>query len=96
MADLRVKEATLAKAQSTFRAAGDHLAPVAGILKGLNSAVVGAEPLSARLDTAHSTLAAELGIIGQALAELAAHASQINSAFDHVDQALTREARAVR
>jgi predicted signal transduction protein with EAL and GGDEF domain len=96
MADLRVEDATLAQAQSTFRTAGNRLAPVVGAVKGLNSEVVGAEPLSEELHNAHSILAVELGITGQALTELAAHANEIKAAFDHADQALTREARADR
>lgn len=96
MADLRVEQATLTQARSTFHASGDRLAPVARAVKGLASVVVGAEPLSEGLATAHSTLAVELGIIGQALTELAAHADEINAAFSHTDQALTHEAGTVR
>jgi uncharacterized protein YoxC len=96
MADLRVENATLVHAQSTFRTAGDRLAPVVPALQGLNSDVVGAATLAQKLHEAHGILASDLGIIGQALTELAAHASEISTAFGHVDQALTQEARAAR
>ena len=88
MADLRVEDATLADAQSAFR--------VVRALKGLDSGVVGAPPLAGKLQDADDILAAELGIIGQALAELAAHASQINAAFGQADQTLSVRARTLR
>ena len=96
MADLRVEDATLTEAQSAFRAASNRLAPVVWTLKGLDSGVVGATPLAGKLQDADSILAAELGIIGQALADLAAHASQINAAFGQVDQTLSLRARILR
>jgi hypothetical protein len=96
VADLRVEDATLADAQSAFRAAGSRLGPVVRALKGLDSGVVGAPPLAGKLQEADDILAAELGIIGQALAELAAHASQINAAFGQADQTLSVRARTLR
>jgi hypothetical protein len=96
VADLRVEDATLAEAQSAFRAASNRLAPVVWTLKGLDSGVVGATPLTGKLQDADGVLAAELGIIGQALAELAAHVSQINAAFGQVDQTLSVRARTLR
>lgn len=96
VADLRVEDATLADAQSAFRAAGSRLGPVVRALKGLDSGVVGAPPLAGKLQDADDILAAELGIIGQALAELAAHASQINAAFGQADQTLSVRARTLR
>lgn len=92
MADLRVEDAALTKAQSTFHTAGGRLAPVVPALNALNSDVVGAAPLAGGLHDAQAILAVDLGIIGQALTELAAHANEIKAAFDHVDQALAREA----
>jgi hypothetical protein len=96
VADLRVEDATLAEAQSAFRAASNRLAPVVWTVKGLDSGVVGATPLAGKLQESDRILAAELGIIGQALAELAAHASQINAAFGQVDQDLSLRARTLR
>ncbi len=96
MADLRVEDAILTEAQATFRAASDRLAPVVWTLKGLNAEVVGAATLAGRLQDADELLGAELGIIGQALAELAAHAIEINAAFTQVDQSLSRQAGAAR
>ena len=96
MADLRVEGVRLADAQSVLRSAGNRLAPVARTLKGLNCEVVGAAPLAAELRDADDMLAAELGTIGQALVELAAHVSEIGVALGQVDQDLSRQARAVR
>jgi len=96
VADLRVEDATLAHAQSTFRAAGSRLGPVVWAVKGLDSGVVGAAPLTEKLQDAHALLAAELGITGQALTELAARADEIGAAFGGVDQALAQRAGAAR
>lgn len=54
-----------------------------------------AGPLKRQME-ADGVLAAELGIIGQALVELAAHVNQIGAAFGQVDEGLGRQARAVR
>ncbi len=96
MADLRVEDATLAHAQAAFRTAGNRLGPVVWALKGLDSGVVGATPLAEKLQDANALLAAELGITGQALTELAARADEIGAAFGGVDQALARWAGAAR
>jgi hypothetical protein len=89
VADLRIEDATLTEAQATFRTSSDRLGPVAWTLKGLNADAVGAAPLAAKLQDAGELLGAEFGIIGQALAELAAHAVAINATFTHVDQGLS-------
>jgi hypothetical protein len=96
MADLRVDDATVAKAQTTFRTAADHLGPAVWAVKGLNDEVVGADPLSERLRDAHGVLAAGLEIIGQALTQLAGHVGEADAAFGDVDQALSRQARGAR
>lgn len=96
MADLQVEDATVAKAQATFRTAANRLEPVARALQGLNAEVAGASPLIERFQEAHSVLAAELGIIGQALAELAKHASEAGTAFGHLDQALSQQVKGAR
>ena len=83
-------------AQATFRAASNRLAPVVWALKGLDSEVVGAAALAEKLQDAHALLAAELGIIGQALAELAARADPDQCRLQQADQALAAEARALR
>lgn len=93
MADLRINDATLADAQTAFRAASDRLAPVAWTLKGLDAEVVGAAALAGKLQDAGEQLGAEFGIIGQALAELAARATEINAAFTQTDQHLSLQAR---
>jgi hypothetical protein len=93
VADLRVEDATLTQAQATFRAAGNRLAPVVGALRGLDAEVVGADLLAGKLQDAQELLVAELGIIGQALAELADHATEINAAFTQIDQQLCLTAR---
>jgi hypothetical protein len=96
VADLRVEDATLVNAQAAFRAASDRLAPVVPAVKALDAEVVGAAPLAEKLKDADDLLAAELGITGQALAELAAHVAQIGAAFGHVDQGLSLQVRAAR
>jgi hypothetical protein len=96
VADLRVEDATLTGAQATFRAAGNHLAPVVRALQGLDAEVVGADLLAGKLQDAQELLGAEFGIIGQALAELADHATVINAAFTQVDQQLSQTAGAGR
>jgi hypothetical protein len=96
MADLRVEDATLANAQAAFRTVGSRLGPVVWAVKGLDSGVVGAATLAEKLQDAQQLLAAELGITGQALTELADHTDEIGAAFGSVDQALAAEARAVR
>ena len=94
VADLRITDPALTAAQATFRTAGDRLAPVVRALPGLETEVVGAAPLAGRLQDAQELLGAELSIIGQALAELADHASQINAAFTQTDQQLSQAAAA--
>lgn len=94
MADLRVEDATLAEAQSTFRAASNRLGPIVWTLKGLDAEVVGAAPLAGKLQDAGEQLGADFGIIGQALAELAGKADEINAAFTRTDQNLSRQSRA--
>jgi hypothetical protein len=96
VAGLRINDATLAEAQTTFRAASGRLAPVAWTLKGLDAEVVGADSLAGKLQDASEQLGAEFGIIGQALAELAARSTEINAAFTQVDQNLSLQARTAR
>jgi hypothetical protein len=94
VADLRVEDATLAHAQTAFRTAGNRLGPVVWAVKGLDSGVVGAAQLAGKLQEADALLAAELGITGQALTELAARADEIGTVFGGVDKALARLAGA--
>ena len=96
MADLRITDPALTAAQATFRTAGNRLAPVVRALQGLDTEVVGADPLAGRLQNAQDLLGAELGIVGQALAEVAEHASQIDAAFTQADQQLSQAAGVAR
>lgn len=96
MADLRITDPALTAAQATFAAAGNRLAPVVRALQGLDAEVVGAGPLAGKLQDAQELLGSEFGIVGQALAELADHASQINAAFTQADQQLSQRAGAAR
>ena len=96
MADLRITDPALTAAQATFAAAGNRLAPVVRALQGLDAEVVGAGPLAGKLQDAQELLGSEFGIVGQALAELAGHASQINAAFTQADQQLSQAAGAAR
>jgi hypothetical protein len=54
--------------------------------------VVGADPLIGQLQDAHELLGADLGIVGQALIDLAARASMINAVFTQTDQQLSQVA----
>jgi hypothetical protein len=96
VADLRITDPALTAAQATFAAAGNRLSPVVRALQGLETDVVGADPLAGKLQDAQEMLGAELGILGQALAEVADHASQISAAFTQTDQQLTQAAGAAR
>jgi hypothetical protein len=96
VADLRITDPALTAAQGTFRAAGSRLAPVVRALQGLDTEVVGAAPLAGRLQDGQELLGAELGIVGQALAQLADHASQIDAAFTQADQQLSQAAERAR
>ena len=96
MADLRITDPALTAAQATFQTAGNRLAPVVRALQGLDTDVVGADPLAGQLQDAQGLLGAELGIVGQALTQLADHASQINAVFTEADQQLTQAAGAAR
>ena len=92
MADLRITDPALTAAQVTFRTAGNRLAPVVQALRGLDTDVVGTDPLTGALQGAQELLGTELGIAGQALAELAEHSSQIDAAFTQADQQLSQAA----
>jgi peptidoglycan hydrolase-like protein with peptidoglycan-binding domain len=92
VADLRIEDAALAQAQATLRTAGDRLAPVVQTLRGLDTEVVGADPLIGQLQDAQELLGADLGIVGQALVELAARAATINAVFTQADQQLRQVA----
>jgi len=96
VADLRITDPALTAAQGTFRTAGDRLAPVVRALQALDTEVVGAAPLAGKLQDAQELLGAELGVVGQALAQLADHAAQINAAFTQTDQQLSQAAGAAR
>jgi hypothetical protein len=96
VADLRITDATLTDAQTTLRTAGNRLAPVVRTLPGLDTEVVGAGPLAGKLQDAQELLGADLGIVGQALAELADRASQISAAFTQADQQLSQAAGIIR
>ena len=96
VADLRITDPALTAAQATFRTAGNRLAPVVRALQRLDTEVVGAGPLAGKLQEAQELLGPEFGIVGQAMAELAEHAAQINAAFTQADQQLSQAAGAAR
>jgi len=54
------------------------------------------DPALTAAQDAQELLRAELGIVGQALAQLADHASQIDAAFTQADQQLSRAAEGAR
>lgn len=96
MADLRIEDAVLTQVQATLRTAGNRLAPVVRTLQGLDTEVLGADPLIRKLQDGQELLGAEFGIVGQALTEVAANASAINAAFTQTDQQLSQAAVAAR
>jgi hypothetical protein len=96
VADLRIADTALSAAQAAFRTSGNRLAPVVRTLQGLDPEVVGADPLAGQLKAAQQLLGAELGIIGQALAEVADHVTGIGTVFAQSDQQLSQEAGAAR
>ncbi len=94
MADLRIEDAALTEAQATLRTASNRLAPVVQTLRGLNPEVTGADPLTGQLQDAQELLGANLGVVGQALVELAARTATINAVFTQADQQLSQVAKA--
>jgi hypothetical protein len=94
VADLRIEDAALTQAQATLRTAGNRLAPVVQALRGPDTEVVGASPLTGPLQDAQELLGANLGIVGQALVELAARTATINAVFTQADQQLSQVAKA--
>jgi hypothetical protein len=96
VADLRIEDAALTEAQATLRTAGNRLAPVVQRLRGLDTEVVGADPLIGQLQDAQELLGTDLGIVGQALVELAARTATINAVFTAADQQLSQVAEAAR
>jgi hypothetical protein len=94
VADLRVDGAVLAQVQALLRTAADRLSPVVRTLQGLDPEAAGAAVLAGKLQDAQELLAADIGITGQALAELAAHATAIHTAFTQTDRQLGRAAGA--
>ncbi len=94
MADLRIEDAALTQAQAALRTAGNRLAPVVQALRGLDTEVVGASPLTGPLQDAQELLGADLGIVGQALVELADRAATISAALTQADQQLSQVAKA--
>ncbi|HEV3379692.1 MAG TPA: hypothetical protein VG142_01700 [Trebonia sp.] len=90
MPDLQVSNTTMMQAQATFHAAAGKLAPVIPAVQGLDDQVVGMNALESMLTDANRTLASKLEIIGQALAELAAHAGQANASYGETDQTLSQ------
>ena len=93
MADLQVDDATLTHAETAFRKASNRLGPAMRALKNLEAEVVGADPLSEALRTAHGLLAMQIEILCQGLAELAKHTRDSGVAFGHTDGTLARESR---
>ncbi len=94
MPDLRIEDAALTEAQATLRTAGNRLAPVVQALRGLDTEVAGADPLTGQLQDAQELLGANLGVVGQALVELAARTATINAVFTQADQQLSQVAKA--
>jgi hypothetical protein len=86
---LQVEDAALSAAQSTLTQAANRLAPLVKTLNGLDAGVVGADPLSQRLHGAHGNLADGIGILGQALADLATYIGNASTSYSTTDSNLS-------
>lgn len=93
MADLRIVGRALTDAHTTWRTAGGRLAPVARALQGLDAGR-GGRPAGRQAAERAGAARGDLGIAGQALTELASHASQIAAGFGQADQHLGQVAGA--
>jgi hypothetical protein len=87
--NLQVNDAALQAAQSTLSQAANRLEPLVRTLNGLDAGVVGADPLSTRLHGAHGNLADGIGILGQALADLATYIGNASTSYGNTDTNLS-------
>jgi hypothetical protein len=92
MADLRIDDAMTAGAVAGLRAAANRLAPVIRAVRGLDTAVVGANALADDLDLAGQALAAALNNLGGELAGLATQIDRAAAGLAGTDRALAAEA----
>jgi len=89
--NLQVDDAALKAAQSTLTQAANRLEPLVRTLNGLDAGVVGADPLSTRLHGAHGNLADGIGILGQALADLAKYIGNASTSYGNTDTNLSHQ-----
>jgi hypothetical protein len=88
---LQVDDTALKAAQSTLTQAANRLEPLVRTLNGLDAGVVGADPLSTRLHGAHGNLADGIGILGQALADLAKYIGNASTSYGNTDTNLSQQ-----
>jgi hypothetical protein len=89
--NLQVDDAALKTAQSTLTQAANRLEPLVRTLNGLDAQVVGADPLSTRLHGAHGNLADGIGILGQALTDLATYIGNAAISYGNTDTNLSTQ-----
>ncbi len=87
VADLKVENAVLAQAETAMRTGSSRLDPIERAVQNLDPEVVGAEPLSEALHTAHEKLAVATGVMSQALAALAQHTRDTGTTVGNQDSA---------
>lgn len=90
MADLRVEQQTLARAESVFSGAANRLGPVALAMKALDADAAGASVLAGALSAGDEGLAAGLQAVGKSLAGLAQFLGDADTAYGATDLALSR------
>jgi hypothetical protein len=91
MADLRIDDATTAGAVAGLLAAANKLAPVIRAVRGLDTAVAGANALAGDLDQASQALAAALGNLGTEVAGLATDIDRAAAGLAGTDRSLAAE-----
>jgi hypothetical protein len=90
MADLRVEQQTLTRAESVFSGAANRLGPVALAMKALDADAAGASVLAGALSAGDEGLAGGLQAVGKSLAGLAQFLGDADTAYSATDQALSR------
>jgi hypothetical protein len=90
MADLRVEQQALTRAQSVFSGAASRLGPVAQAMHVLDADAAGAPVLGGALSAGAEGLAAGLQAVGKSLAGLAQFLGDADTAYGDTDQGLSR------
>ena len=88
MPDLVISAATLAEIQNTLRTNADSLKNLDQAIRGLDVAVVGADPFVQRLGDLHEALASAIWMLGEALTSTLDFVNTTDTAFGEVDREL--------